>query len=404
MTGARAPRRTATALALVVVSLLACEAALRLATRRDDTGQLWLGALRLLPYRLPLAQIRANLDKLRAGETFLAYDADLGWAPRPSARSTTGPFAVNHAGIRSERATAATAPPGTLRVAAFGDSFTFGDEVGPDETWASALERALAARGVAAEVLNFGVNAYGIDQAYLRWRRDGRRFRPDVVLLGFQPENALRDRNVFRPLYYASTEVPLSKPRFVLRGDALELLNVPTLPADEVPPALATMPTHPLFAYEGFYAPWYVARWWLASRVLAFAATALDRDPAMLRLDDESRALAARLVATFAEGVAADGAALVVVHLPRKEDLQRLRAGGAVWYAPLLAELQQRFAIADPTASLAAVGDALFAPRGHYAPSLNARVGAALVEPVLAAARSRPERSRAADAQGSRLP
>jgi hypothetical protein len=281
-------------------------------------------------------------------------------------------------------------------VATFGDSFTFGDEVGPEETWQAALEHALGERGVAAEVLNFGVSAYGIDQAYLRWRRDGRRFRPDVVLYGFQAENALRDRNVFRPLYFAGTEVPLSKPRFVVRGDGLELLNVPVLPPDELLPVLATMPQHPLFAHEGFYAPWYERHWWLASRLAAVVATVTTgREAAKFRLDAESRALARRLVARFASEVAADGAAFVLVHLPRREDLEVLRAGREVWYDALLQEDLAPLGVADPTAGVATVEPELFAPRGHYAPALNAMVGAALAEPVLrAAARSAPSANR----------
>lgn len=386
MNEGRTRRRIAAALAALLVSLLACEVVLRVATRRDESGQLWLGTLRLLPYRLPLADIRANLDRLRDGETFLGWDADLGWAPRPNARSTTAPFAVNGAAIRSARETSQTAPQGTLRIAAFGDSFTFGDEVGPDETWEAALERALAERGVAAEVLNFGVNAYGVDQAYLRWRRDGRRFRPDVVLLGFQPENVLRDLNVFRPLYFAGTEVPLSKPRFVVQGDALEVKNVPVLPVEQVLPALEAMPSHPLFAYEGFRAP-YEPHWWLASRLLAFAASApLAHASVQFRLDPEGRELARRLGARFAADVAADGAAFLVVHLPRRDDLAARRAGHEVWYDALLRDDLAPLGVADPTAGVATVDDALFAPRGHYSPAMNAIVGAALAEPVLRAA------------------
>lgn len=385
--------RARRALAVVLVlaaSLLACELVLRLATRRDDDGQLWLGALRLMPYRLPLDSIRQNLDKLGSGDTFLAWDADLGWSPRPNTRSSTRPFFANGAGIRAEREFDETAPPGTLRIATFGDSFTFGDEVGPDETWQATLERTLAARGITVEVLNFGVSAYGIDQAYLRWRRDGRRFRPDVVLFGFQPENVLRDRNVFRPLYFAGTEVPLSKPRFVVRGEELDLLNGPVLPVDAVLPALETMPAHPLFAYEGFYAPWYVQRWWLASRLAAFVASAtVAVDAARFHLDAEGRELAARLVTRFAADVTADGAAFVLVHLPRREDLAAKHAGREPWYAPLLQDLAP-LGVVEPTASVASDDAALFAPRGHYAPAMNAIVGAALADPVMRARSTTP--------------
>lgn len=329
---------------------------------------------------------------MRAGETFLAYDPDLGWAPRRGARSTTAPFHANSDGLRAEREYAPEPPAGTLRVAVFGDSFAFGDEVGPDDTWAAALERGLAARGVAAEVLNFGVNAYGMDQAYLRWRRDGRRFHPHVVVFGLQPENVLRNRNVFRPLYYAGTEVPLSKPRFVLRDEGeLDLVNVPALPPDRLPGILAAMPADPLFAHERYLTPWFESAWWQRSVLASTVATVLaTRSAAVFQLDDEGRALASRLAARFAADVAADGAAFLVVHLPRKEDVATIRAGSAPWYDALLGDLQAgELTVADPIASVAAIDDASFAPRGHYAPALNAALGTALVAPVLAAASER---------------
>jgi hypothetical protein len=34
------------------------------------------------------------------------------------------------------------------------------------------------------QFLNFGTPGSGTDQAFLRWRRDGRHFKSDVVLLG----------------------------------------------------------------------------------------------------------------------------------------------------------------------------------------------------------------------------
>jgi len=54
------------------------------------------------------------------------------------------------------------------RVALVGDSFTFGMEVPYEDTWGAQLERALAGD---VQVLNFGVDGYGVDQAYLRYRK-----------------------------------------------------------------------------------------------------------------------------------------------------------------------------------------------------------------------------------------
>ena len=44
------------------------------------------------------------------------------------------------------------------------------------------LQHKLKDAGIRAEVLNFGVGAYGMDQAYLRWREQGKNFAPDIVI------------------------------------------------------------------------------------------------------------------------------------------------------------------------------------------------------------------------------
>jgi hypothetical protein len=114
----------------------------------------------------------------------------------------------------------------------------------------------------------------------------------------------------------------------------------------------------------------------------------VGRAASTFRLDDEGRALAARLIQTFAREAAENGAAFLVVELPRKEDLAARNAGRDPWYAPLVREDLAGLDVADPTAGVVPE-DALFAPRGHYAAPLNARIGEALAEPVLRAARAR---------------
>jgi len=77
-------------------------------------------------------------------------------------------------------------PPGVLRVAALGDSLTYGHGVGADETWARHLERLLDERGTGAaghEVLNFGCTGYSIIQEAEVLRAKALEFEPDVVVL-----------------------------------------------------------------------------------------------------------------------------------------------------------------------------------------------------------------------------
>jgi hypothetical protein len=106
-------------------------------------------------------------------------------------------------------------------VLVFGDSFTFGEDVSDDETYAHFLQQRLP--GV--EVLNFGVHGYGHDQMLLYLQEEGLKYHPDVVVLGFLYDDM--DRNLLGFRDYA-------KPRFELRDGRLELRNVPVPSPDEM--------------------------------------------------------------------------------------------------------------------------------------------------------------------------
>ena len=114
---------------------------------------------------------------------------------------------------------------GAVLLSSFGDSFTFCDEVEDDETWQVHLSRQLG-----ADVLNFGVNAYGTDQAYLRFKLIYPRVKTPVVVLGFLLENLNRCRNVFRRFYILPpSSIPFPpKPRFRLdEAGELTLIRTP---------------------------------------------------------------------------------------------------------------------------------------------------------------------------------
>ncbi len=123
------------------------------------------------------------------------FDAELGWIQSPEERATP---------TRRDRAVASC----------FGDSFTWGDEVKNHETWAFYLSESLR-----ANVLNFGVNAYGTDQALLRYRQCAPRRPTPVVLLGLVSADMPRCLSVYRRFYFPRTYVLVTKPRFVLDGD-----------------------------------------------------------------------------------------------------------------------------------------------------------------------------------------
>jgi hypothetical protein len=79
---------------------------------------------------------------------------------------------------------------GRTRIAMLGDSFVFGDNVGPRQTLPKQLERVL---GPGYEVWNFGIAGDGPDQSYARLSADALRFEPDAVVLTLYPANDFAD-------------------------------------------------------------------------------------------------------------------------------------------------------------------------------------------------------------------
>jgi hypothetical protein len=161
----------------------------------------------------------------RLVQPFDVYHPVRGWTLRPDldAVPVFGDKRLSSTarGYRGRRDVPATKPAGRVRVAALGDSFTFGEGVGDDDTWVHQL-------GVlhpALEPVNLGVHAYGHDQMLLALREEGPWLQPDLVLLGFVHIDLERNRTAF--LDYA-------KPRFDLEGQSLVLHNVPVPTPDEL--------------------------------------------------------------------------------------------------------------------------------------------------------------------------
>jgi len=381
----RVASRIAMGIVLAAASFAAAELVVRMLGSVDPNGEFRIAGRVLRPRRLPLTDIERRITQdVSLPDSFVVYDPDLGWSLRPDATSADGLFHTSALGIRAAADAGSTPPPTSVRIALLGDSFCFGDEVAFADTWGRMLETRLRERGLAAEVLNFGVNGYGMDQALLRWRKSGRDTRPAIVVLGFQPENLLRNVNVFRPIYFPETGVPLSKPRFVLEGDQLVPVNLPALSPAEVGRALADLAHQPLVAYEPAYR-FYADHWWLRSRLVALVEELVDPPEieAQFRHDPQIARLGARIVADLAADVRAHGAGLVIVHLPRRADLEDIVAGRELWYGGLLRSFDHDYRVAHPEAGLTSVPETFFLPRGHYSRELNAVVAGRLESTVL---------------------
>ena len=153
------------------------------------------------------------------------YHPRRGWALRSlldrRAYHGRGRLSSDGHGIRGARENPLARVPGRRRIVVLGDSYTFGEEVSDDETYAARLEALLSD----TDVLNLGVHGYGHDQMLLTLREDGVRYQPDVVLLGFVAMDMPRNTLSFRD--YA-------KPWFVLEGGRLALRGTPVPTPEEV--------------------------------------------------------------------------------------------------------------------------------------------------------------------------
>lgn len=102
-------------------------------------------------------------------------------------------MSTNSRGMRGSREYPVPRPPSVIRVAAIGDSFTFGEGLPDDQTWPAQLERAVPG----LEVMNLGERGYAHDQMYYALRDDGMPLAPDVVIVGFYLNDLWRDELTF---------------------------------------------------------------------------------------------------------------------------------------------------------------------------------------------------------------
>lgn len=237
----------------VFVLLAVAEVVIRLFTVSTPVGAMFANTL-LFPrsWEDVAARNRAILAKALAQGSYLVYDSLLGWTIGRSRRNEDGLYFSSVEGIRSPRVDMAFADvPAKRRIAIVGDSFAFGLEVPYEDTWGHQLELAL---GPEYQVLNFGVDGYGVDQAYLRYQRDVIPWRPETVILGIINDDVIRTMGVYGFLKFLDWEMPFPKPRFVVRGDSLAPLNLP-LPTPDWIFARETITELPFIDYDSSFQP-----------------------------------------------------------------------------------------------------------------------------------------------------
>lgn len=389
---------------LLLLTVLVCFSVLEIGVRQIlitetiDGQAIYAFRFYLLPRKFPVLRTEQLLDEYlsRSDSSYVIYDPVLGWTLRPLATSDNGQYRTNADGLRANREYSHEPSSDKMRIAVFGDSFTHGEQVNNDETWPHQLGEILDQ----AEVINFGVSGYGIDQAYLRWHSMGQLYQPDVVILGLVDADVFRVVNVMRPLYLYSTGIPFSKPRFVWGEErALHLINSPTITPEAIVETLRSFPDSPLAPYEYFYKPAdFEDHWYLKSRLIAALLTIYKRTQingigdlrhpsfdssehphieVLLDPSSEAAQITLAILNMWASEVEAQGGRFIVVHLPRMYELEQYRDSHTLAYQELMDAIKAEHTVIEDIDQFdeLPMGD-YYIDGGHYSPTGNQVIAA----------------------------
>jgi len=236
-------------------------------------------------------------------EAHARYDAELGWRHQtgvhiPDQYGDGAPFTTNAQGLRATEDYLPQAPPGRYRVVLLGDSFTMGYGVGDDATYPAQMQAACPA----LQTLNMGQGGYGVDQAYLWYRRDGEALNADLLVFA-----------VIAPDFFRMIDdhfIGYAKPVLRARDGRLIIENVP------VPEVWAARRfTRPLQTFAASLATTRIVQWVLGKRSGPPGGGFYGHVP------DEVLAAAGLAFDDLAQRAQASGKAFVLVYLPTGMDL-----------------------------------------------------------------------------------
>jgi len=262
--------------------------------------------------------------------------------------------------------------------------------VGNSETWQQSLEDL----HTDLEVLNFGVGAYGFDQAFLRYVKEGRAKAPDVVIMGFMSENIYRSVNTYRPFYTPRSGIPLSKPRFRLTEDS-GLRLVPNTIGNRVSVAIFLEDPTPVLQQMGEEDFYYPSRH-RSGLLDVFALVRIGRLAAGLlgpargegiivdgAYDSSSEAFRVTMATfdLFHKTVRENGAQPLILLFPDRGDVDDFLRSQTTRYAPLARALTSRgYAIVDLVEAFSQRDSVDVYSDDHYSAAGNRRVAAFLNE------------------------
>jgi hypothetical protein len=377
----------------VILVMITVEVSLRLITHSVKEGEAVNGIV-LLPKKWDNIALyfREHLDPTGNPITFsggwdrttsysyVVYDDLMGWTIGPNRRSADSLYASSSEGIRAPHKDVTFAEStGKTRIAVVGDSNAFGEEVAYEHTWGFFLEKAL---GPGFQVLNFGVPAYGVDQAYLRFEKDVRVWKPKIVILGFIGDDLIRTMNVY-PFLAFQWDWPFSKPRFVLRDGHLSRVNVPPL----MPKAIFSANSIHELPFLNLQRGYKRTDWennlyhfsYLSRLLVSWFPRWSVKSPEVS--DQATVSVNAEILKAFIRSATQMGAIPIVVYFPQ-EELRAVRPNSSLPMWKLVLR-EADIAYTDPSPCLLELNSADRMLIYHYSPQANEKIAKCLHDVVV---------------------
>lgn len=243
----------------------------------------------------------------------------------------------------------------TTTIATYGDSFTYCAEVGDVDTWQTFL-----ASKIRSNVLNFGVGAFGTDQAFLKYYNHDN-VVPKVVILGIYPENINRIVNFYRPFYMYKEANGLTKPRFILEDGKIRLLSNPVAKTEDMVNLLNLQFVRNLGKFDRWYQldqglppisfPYMISllsyRKQILQQINLLASKLMPNTfkpvfPWNLYDEPEPFAIMTHIVDSFVETAKLRGSVPIIFIMPHKDQILELQDYKASRHDPLLAYMKRK--------------------------------------------------------------
>ncbi len=311
-------------LVTVILIVVTGEVALRAVSRSSVEGET-VGGVVLKPKNWDtFVQHYRQLNNRAGGDfSYLVYDDLMGWTVGPNRRSANGLYRSSVEGIRaSEEGVSFARSEGGTRIALIGDSHTFGEDVKYEETWGYFLEKEL---GPEFQVLNFGVSGYGLDQMFLRYEKDIRRWKPRIVIFGFTSHDTERTMFVYPFISFPEWDMPFSKSRFILRDGELANINAPAPAPEAIFSRASIVNLSALEYHRGYTQSDWERRFYHLSYLARLFVSWVPRWT-IEHSDVSEKALVtvnASILKAFTRSTMEAGAIPLIIYFPNKEELEK---------------------------------------------------------------------------------